>query len=366
MPIKTLLTFLLTILLFHSCKKEVCSIDHDSFIVEGALGTSIDNMILAEEEIRFSGSVLVADGGTEVLRKSYQYEKRNKECEIDPNTSYWVGSVSKQFCAAAILLLEEQGEIEFSDSIGSLLPGVPADKYGISLHQLLTHTSGLADDYLADGIGDRNAAISALLGEELLSSPGERYTYSNQGYQLLAIVVEEVTGKSYEAYMNEYFIQPLAMSQTGFSGDGQAWNKLAVAEKGKGASRKIEGNPQSWEVNYGYKGSTGLLTTTEDLFKWHTSLLDNTILSANSTDLMFTRHVLKGDEIYYGYGWNLFDSDNGEVIVHSGDDDFIGQSGSIRYYKDLDRLIVVLSNGGYQKDRSVARAMAAGIVELVF
>lgn len=366
MPIKSLLTCLLSILLFHGCKKEVCSTDHESFIVEGTLGTSIDNMILAEEDIRFSGSVLVADGGTEVLRKNYQYEKRNQDCEIDPNTSYWAGSVSKQFCAAAILLLQEQGEIELSDSIGNLLPEVPADKYAISLHQLLTHTSGLSDDYLADGIADRNAAISALLGEELLSLPGERYAYSNQGYQLLAIVVEEVSGKSYEAYMNEYFIQPLQMSQTGFSGDGQAWNQLTVADKGKGASRKPKGNPQNWEVNYGYKGSTGLLTSAGDLFKWHTSLLENTVLSDSSIALMFTRHVLNGDDIYYGYGWNLFDSDNGEVNVHSGDDDFIGQSGSIRYYKDLDRLIVVLSNGGYHKDRSVARAMAAEIVELVF
>lgn len=361
-------SFLFMFIISTSCAQQVCSTDDKNFVINGSIGTSINNFVLNQTDAKFSGSILVIDSGTEILGKTYKYLKRNKPCDVVAGESFWISSVSKQFCAAAILLLKDMGKLNLHDPISNIFSDIPDDKKDITIHQLLTHTSGMSALYKADGISDRDLALFSLLKEDLVHLPGTQYSYSGQGYNLLAIIVEYISGKSYEQFLQEKFFIPLKLTNTGMSGDQGAWNILSIAKKGKGAKRKLKDNPQFWDINYGYKGATGILTNPRDLYKWHLSLKNNTVLSENSTNLMFTPHVLKRGKIYYGYGWNIFEeSKNGNVIVHSGDDDFIGHSATIRYYSDKNRLIIVLSNAGYDKDGApAARTIASSIIDLIF
>ncbi len=152
------------------------------------------------------------------------------------------------------------------------------------------------------------------------------------------------------------------MISSGNVGDGKRRNSLNIPNSRKNK----KGNPQDWPSNYGYKGSTGVLTSTNDLLKWKVALLGNTALSEKSTSLLFRRHVEKTKEIYYGYGWNVFDSSNGEVIVHSGSDDFIDHNSTFRYYMDRDIIIIVLSHDGIHKGTEKSRALASKIISLIF
>ncbi len=316
------------------------------------LSEAIDQLILAEKKLDFKGSILVEKDDRIIYHKNYGLDQRQ-------NYSFWIGSLSKQFCAAAILMLQDDGLLSVNDPLSKFIK-IPVQMESITLHQLLTHTSGLPDNYAADDISDQKEALNAILANKIETD--KSYSYSNDGYQLLAILVEVISGKSYEEYLSETFFQPLGMTNTGNSGDSKEWMALNIP-----SSRKLKnGNPQDWPVNYGYKGSTGILTSTGDLMKWKTALFNNQVLSKESTQLLLERHVQKTEEIFYGYGWNVFDTSDGEVIVHSGADDFIAHNSTFRHYKDKNVTIFVLSNDGNYKGTEKARAVASRIIPILF
>ncbi len=132
-------------------------------------------------------------------------------------TVYDIGSVSKQFTAAAVVKLQMQGRLRVTDPIGRFFDGVPVDKRGITVRHLLTHTAGLLD-----ALGDdydpltREAMIAGVLSSELRTRPGERYHYSNVGYSMLAAIVEKVSGMGYEDYLAQELLSPAGMTQTGY------------------------------------------------------------------------------------------------------------------------------------------------------
>lgn len=357
------LSFVLTHCL--SCSKNVCSSKDPDFIVT-ELGSSLDETVLQEPDIPFSGDISVSTADGTQLYKSYGYERKKADCETGIGNSYWIASLSKQFCASAILLLQEQGHLQVDGKLSDYLPGIAPDKADITLHQLLTHTSGLEDAELLDGIASRKDAIDALNESSVSAELVNSYKYSNLGYQILAIVVEVLSGDEYHSFLHKNFFDKLGMRESGSSGDQQSHYNLNVAERGRRSKRKANGNPQNWTKNYAYQGSTGVLTSTRDLHTWFNALRDGHVLSAGSIELLFSKAVVKDDDIHYGYGWNIISKEDGEIWVHSGDDDFIAHSSTLRYYPKEDALIIVLSNAGYHDDTPVARAMAVKLVEALF
>lgn len=313
--------------------------------------SQIDSLVKAEKRLDFKGSVLVAKGGTVLHERNYGLDSAQEY-------SYWIASLSKQFCAAAILRLQDKGLLSIDDTISKHIQDVPDSKRDITFHQLLTHTSGLGDNYSADGLTSRNEAIKEILSKDSESSG--TYNYSSDGYQLLATLVEIVSGKSFEEFLQFEFFEPLKMLHTGFSGDMQQWNSLNIP-----SSKRKTDNPQIWPSNYGYKGATGIITSVQDLMKWQLALFNSKVLSESSTDLLLTRHVEKQDELFYAYGWNLFDSSRGEVIVHSGSDDFIGHNSTLRHFTDSKITIIVLDFNGNFKGTSKSRILAGKLISIV-
>ena len=289
-------------------------------------------------ELGFSGVVLVAKGDKIVLHQSCGWADQEKTSKIKLDTKFCIASITKQFTAAAILKLQEQGLLNVNDTIGKFFKNIPGDKTKITLHQLLTHTSGLAQNYAADGILDRDDAIKTILEKPLKNPPGERFGYSNDGYNLLAAIVEIVSGKPYEAFLRQNLLTPAGMEQTCFWGEPQLKEPLAAAYMQKKLPDDIK------QPNWGFRGATGMFSTAADLVKWYRALLTDKVLNKNSTGKLFSPYAptSAGD---YTYGWFISKSKNGgDVLWTAGSEDF-GHNGIIKAYTD-GTLIIVVTNSG--------------------
>src|SRR5437867_1716202 len=175
----------------------------------------VDSVASAEARAGFSGAVLVAHGDSVLLEKAYGHAG---QAAVAGGPAFWLASDSKQFTATAILRLQEAGRLRVTDSIGRFFGAVPADKRGITLHQLLTHTSGLPTAYKADGETIRDRAVAEILRLRLRSRPGERYSYSNDAYTLLAAVVEIASVVDFDAYIGDSLLGRAGLRHSGVWG----------------------------------------------------------------------------------------------------------------------------------------------------
>jgi CubicO group peptidase (beta-lactamase class C family) len=252
------------------------------------------------------------------------------------DTVYDVMSMTKQFTAAAILKLEMMGKLDVADPIGRHIRPVPADKRGITLHQLLTHTSGLVDvlggDYERQTRGDM---LAAALASKPQARPGAEYAYSNAGYSVLAAIVEQVSGIGYEAFLAQHLFDPAGMTRTGYSLPDWERDQVAVEYGPRG---KPQGSPldHPWAPDGPYwnlRGNGGLLSTARDMFRWQLALDGDEVLDRRAKRKLFRPHVLEepGGDSYYGYGWVILRADDRRVAWHNG--------GSNWSYGELTRLL---------------------------
>jgi CubicO group peptidase (beta-lactamase class C family) len=275
------------------------------------------------EKIGYSGSALVALNGKPVISRGFGYSDIERKLKNSPKTIFDIGSITKQFTAAAILKLEMQGKLSTDDKITKYFQNVPPDKSDITIHQLLRHSAGLP------GVigGDYEKITEAAFVEKVLASPprfpvGTRFSYSNVGYSLLALIIEKVSGQSYEQYLYENLWKPAGMETTGYTRPNFNKNLIVVGYK----EEKRWGKPteKEWEKDAPYlhlKGNGGILSTTEDLLKWDQALLTDKILSKEAKGKYF-HPVLRENETvnsYYAYGWDVMKTDrNTTRIWHNG------------------------------------------------
>ena len=293
----------------------------------------------------FAGSILVTQHGEVLIDNAYGMADTVNDVPITTNTVFDSGSLSKQFTAAAILLLHEQGLLGLDDTLANYFDDVPDDKANITIHQLLTHTSGLPG-YVYDGDFEetsRDEAQQMVFQAELLSEPGTEHLYSDTGYGLLAIIVELVSGQDFTTYLHDNLFTPAGMESTGFYNNPR-WNNQTVAngylngeDYGSAATR-----PGPY---WGLLGFGGVLSTTGDFYKWGESLKNHTILSKESVDKLFTPYVqeFEDGDSFYGYGWVVLDHEEyGRVIFHDGATD--SQNALMVMVEKEDTVIIVMSN----------------------
>lgn len=322
-------------------------------------GAELDKLVRQSLDGDFWGAVLVEREGEMLLRAGYGYAGVQDSCTPTTiDTAYWIGSLSKQITAAAVAGLANDGALAIDDSIAEVLNNVPEDKSGITVRHLLTHSSGLPNNYVADGKSDRSAAVAAVLSQPLDAAPGEQYAYSNDGYALLAAIVEIASGRPFESYLQDELFAKLDAGPIGLNGDGGEWGQLDLAERALGASS--EGSPQDWDESWGYKGATGALMTVDTLGAWFHALRSGEVIAQDAADTLFEPQAPTGREgLAYGFGWFVAsDEDSGKLVLHSGDDDFIGHSSSLRWHEDDELLVIVMSNSGYVDDRAAASLVA--------
>jgi CubicO group peptidase (beta-lactamase class C family) len=275
------------------------------------------------EGVGFSGALLVAKDGRLLLSKAYGYADRARGIRNTVETVFPVGSITKQFTAAGILVLEQRGMVKTSDPITKYFHDVPPDKAGITIHHLLTHSSGLPGGNL--GPDDQPIGwddyFKFIMQRELLWPPGHKYEYSNAGYSLLAGIIEHVSGQPWERFLRENVFLPAGMEHTGCILPKFAPDTIPHGYDG-------EDDLGTFTADYGpdgpywhLRGNGGINSTIGDMFRWHQALLGDSILSAESRRKAFTPYVREGDDAdsFYGYGWALFKSPRGtNIITHNG------------------------------------------------
>lgn len=304
--------------------------DHHDGVVVGALGARLDDWMTRMERFGVHGALLIEHDGAVVLRKGYGVADRATGRPIRAETVFHVGSLGKPFTAAAILELQEQGRLDVDDPIARHLDDVPDDKAAITIHHLLTHTAGLP---YQPGAG---SALSLPLQFE----PGERWSYANPGYTLLADIVDAAAGSPFEDFLHRAVLAPAGMSDTHFAGSG-AWPEDRVAI---GYTDETAQDLVSRTTDPTYRGAGGLATTVADLHRWEQALRAHVVLGEASTEAFFREHVRNpGAALGYAYGWRTATTPRGtRIVLHQGN--YGGFNADYRRYLDEGTTIIFLSN----------------------
>ncbi|HEV3052540.1 MAG TPA: serine hydrolase domain-containing protein [Longimicrobium sp.] len=332
---------------------------------------ALERYLARAEQLGFSGAVLVASGDRVLLERGYGWADRRNAVPVTAGTAFGIGSITKQFTATAILRLQEQGRLRVTDSIGRFLPGVPADKRGITLHHLLTHTAGLPRE--VEGLPQPGPTVPIppadeylrhILAAPLLWQPGTRHQYSNLGFRLLAMVVERASGMPYERFLREQLWLPAGMRQTGFAladfAPGGVARGYTLRDEGTALDRLL---PPGAAGTAAHLGQGGLVSTAGDLFRWARALDDGRVLADSSRRALQTPHVAEDStgRSHYGYGWVIATTArNTRLITHNGSDGVY--FADLRRYVDEGVTVVFLTN---QID-GLSEAVLAAIPRLVF
>ena len=299
--------------------------------------------------------MLVARGDSVVLRRAYGGDKG----QLTAESAFWIASITKSFTSAAILELQRQGKLSVNDPLSRFFPEAPADKRAITIHQLLTHTAGLAGNFSGSGIVDRTKAVEAILNKPLEHPPGRGYRYGDDDYELLAAVVEMVTGGSWQDYVQHALLDPLGLKQTGFWGG----SFVSIPPPVPGADGKRSAQPDAGgHADWSYRGANGMSATADDLWKWSRAWQGR--LGKTGQTLSEIPHVAVRQEppfqVSYGYGVRLY-SRNDRIVEAmfsgSGDD---GHSAVIRQLAS-GVTMVVLSNAGQHEGTSWSAFVASQI-----
>ena len=288
----------------------------------------------------FMGAVLVARGTDVLMSKGYGSANLEWDIPNSATTKFRLGSITKQFTAASILLLEERGKLSTSDPIKKHMPDAPAAWDAITIHHLLTHTAGIPNfTSLPEYMGLRGTSTTvektiATFRDRPLDFPaGTKMVYSNSGYLVLGHVIEKITGDSYEKFVQDHLFTPIGMIDSGYDS-----NTRVIARRADGYLPGPNGFVNAGFVHMTVPHAAGaLFSTTGDMLKWERALLDGRVLTAASLQKMLTPE--KND---YGYGLIVRSVNGHRQVWHNGGID--GFNTSMAYYPESALTIVVLGN----------------------
>jgi len=302
-------------------------------------------------------AVLVLKDGAPVLARGYGLADLEQRTPVAATSNFRLASITKQFTAAAILLLAEDGRLGIDDPLREHLPSLPPELDPITLRQVLTHSSGLIDyeELMAPDAVEQvhDADVLTLLEAQPRTyfAPGSGWRYSNSGYALLALVVERVSGKSFATFLRERIFVPLDMRATVAHEDGIS----TVAERAygytfeNGAWLRTDQSPTSAVL-----GDGGIYSSIADLVRWDAALYDERLLSDASRAMAFAPAVVSDDpEVVYGFGWRI----TGDTLWHSGES--IGFRNVLVRWPAQRLTVVVLSNRNDPEPQRTALAIGA-------
>jgi CubicO group peptidase (beta-lactamase class C family) len=316
---------------------------------------------------QLNGAVLVAENGKVIYKKGFGLANMEWDIPNQPDTRFRIGSVTKQFTAALILQLVEEGKIKLDARVTDYLPDYRKDTgERVTIHQLLNHTSGIPSytglpGFMASESRNSykvNDFVKKFASGDLEFEPGTKYSYNNSGYFLLGAIIEQITGKPYAQVLQERILDPVGMKDTGYDLASPLIKKRAWGyEKTSGGDYR---NAAYLDMTLPYAAGS-LYSTVEDLYKWDQALYDNKIISEASKKAMFTPGLSN-----YGYGFNIQDIPLGKtdqkikIIGHSGG--INGFNSYLTRVVDQKHLIVILDNVGLG---NYHRAMTVSIINIL-
>ncbi len=292
-------------------------------------------------------AVLVARDGNVLFCNGFGMADLSNDVPITPTTKFRIGSVTKQFAAAAILKLQEDGKLTITDKLSKFFPDFPRGDE-VTIHHLLTHSSGIKSftsksDFYATVASSATTQemIDSFKNDPYDFNPGEKFAYNNSGYFLLGAIVEKVSGKSFNDYLRDTFFEPLGMHDTGV-------HSATALLKHEATGYSLEQGKVTKAINWDMSraGAAGnLYSTVEDLMRWNEGVFGGKILSEESRKAAFTPVKLKSGEeppMKYGYGWMMGEHRGLKTISHSGG--LNGWLSHLTRYPDQNTTVVVFHN----------------------
>lgn len=287
------------------------------------LDQKIDSLILSEfkESDGPGGVFMVAQKGKPVYQKAFGMANLELDAKLNINSVFQIGSMTKQFTAIAILMLEEQGKLKVSDPISKYIPSYPNGN-NITIHHLLTHTSGIKDFTKMKTIAD--IAQKEMTPEEMVNffknepvdfAPGQKFDYNNSGYVVLGYIIELTSGETYEDFIRKNIFDKIGMTNSYYATD-----RKIIKNRAYGYHKKSYGYVNKTVINFSVPFASGsLMSTLDDMLKWQNALNKNLLLNSKNEIKAFTKYKLNdGKEIEYGYGWHLKSINGTATREHGG------------------------------------------------
>jgi len=297
---------------------KVCTAISLLFLVSISQTYASDELTELQQELKnllvkqdYRGSILVAEGHSILFAHGFGFADKEQGILTTTDTQFRIGSITKQFTSAAMLVLQERGLLNLDDSVAKHLPNYPEGEL-FTIRQLLNHSSGLPDFWAyADGLDfAKPTTIDELVGlfkgKPLVYTPGERFIYNNAGYYLAGKIIEVVSGQSYEAFLDQVILKPLAMHDTFFANSKTGDNTEA---KGYGYNY---GSIDAVEMSIPH--AAGAITSTAlDMHKWQNAVLQKQLLSESSW-----QEIFKDYGHAYGLGWDVSLLGGEKILKHGG------------------------------------------------
>ena len=310
----------------------------------------------------FMGSILVARNGKVIVAKGYGMANLKKHIPNTPDTEFRIGSVTKQFTAMAILMLQARGKLNVQDPICKYVPKCPKDWRPITIYELLTHTSGIPNFTAFPNyrkLQVRQTTPAQLLDDfrtkPLDFKPGTRFKYSNSGYQVLGYIIRKVSGEPYPKFLQQHIFGPLGMRDSGYdSSHPTARNHAQGYAPGKNGYRRAQ------YVNMSVPYSAGALySTVQDLYTWDRALEAGRMLPKALHEQMFTPHVAmdKSGNLQYGFGWMITTEFGHKEYVHNGG--IQGFTSVNSWFPGQRAYVIVLNNVSAPNVGEIARGLKA-------
>lgn len=287
----------------------------------------------------FSGTILIAQNDKVVHAQGYGFANREQNIPNTLDTVFDTGELIQYFTATAILKLVEQDKLALDDTLPKFFENVPEDKQGITVHHLLTHSSGLfgdqdlnafeqvdTDSFLEDVFSRPNSISPAIYLPTFTFQPGERLIGFGEGYNLLAQIIEKRSGQSFEAFLNDQLFKPAGLKNTGYQLPD--WRPEQIAngyqrENGENWGTLPDRLARNADISPYMKGSMGLLSTVEDLYAWHQALYADKVLREDLVKLLHTPHIAETAteeaDVDYAYGIGLSETWTGTPWVFNWD-----------------------------------------------
>jgi CubicO group peptidase (beta-lactamase class C family) len=310
------------------------------------LASKFDEYLSAAAKQGFTGSALIARDGQVIFSKGYGMANAEWDLPNTPQTKFRLGSITKQFTAASILLLQERGKLSVQDPVCKHVADCPKAWELVTIHHLLVHTSGIPsytdvkspEEFRKMSLTQVTPAsfVDSFKSKPLEFAVGEKYKYNNSGYFILGYIIEKISGQSYEAFLQENIFTPLKMASTGYD-----THDRILKQRATGYSRRNNARVNSDYLDMTVPYAAGsLYSTVEDLFAWNEALFSDKLLSAKSREAMMTV-----DKNNYAYGLAINQQHNRRVVAHGGG--INGFNTSLARFPEEKVTVVVLRNADY-------------------
>ncbi|WP_378175002.1 serine hydrolase [Aquimarina sp. SS2-1] len=348
-----------TILLFYICAVNFLTLKAQN------LEQEIDDIVTSMYNTEEPGiSILVAKDGKPLYRKAFGKASLELDVPLKPENVFEIGSITKQFTAVAILMLEEQGKLRVEDEITKYIPDYPTNGKKITIHHLLNHTSGIKsytgmDSFITLARTDMTPEelIDVFKNEPMDFDPGEEFRYNNSGYILLGYIIEVITGDTYENFIEKNIFKKIGMNASYYGSMSEIIKNRALGYKQDGDDY-LNADYLSLTLPY---AAGSLMSTVDDLLKWQNAISANSFIKRTSLEKAINGSKLNnGEEINYGYGWGKVDIQGAKGYAHSGG--IFGYTTNGIFLEDENVYVIGLTNCSCKNVGEITKKVAATVI----